>query len=457
MEACGHWEIPQGASRVLGLLCDAGFEAYVVGGCVRDAALGRAASDWDICTQARPEQVKDVMAAAGVKTSDTGIKHGTVTVIVDGEAYETTTYRSDGTYSDGRHPDGVEFLNSIEGDLSRRDFTVNAMAYSPQRGLVDLHGGAEDLASGTIRAVGDAASRFVEDALRIMRALRFASVLGFAIEPATAQALHECRDLLRQIAAERIWAELSKLLCGSGAVEILREYADVVAVVLPELEPMFGFDQHNPFHHYDVWEHTLHALAAAPPEMDADLRFAVLLHDVGKPLCLTFDEKGLGHMYGHEKAGEPIADAACRRLHVPNATRERVVHMVRWHMFSIPDTPKAMRRFLLKHGEQGARDLFAVRRCDIAGFGHPVSPDAPMSVAFATAQELIEELLAQSCVFGIGDLAVNGHDLMELGFAQGPQLGQALKTLLEAVVDENVPNDRDALLVYAQELLAETA
>lgn len=442
--------IPYDAQRILDLLEDAGFEAYVVGGCVRDALLGIEPHDWDICTNARPEQTKTVMAAANVKTVDTGIQHGTVSVIIDGVSYETTTYRADGVYTDGRHPDDVQFLERIDGDLSRRDFTVNAMAYSPRRGFVDHFGGQEDLAAGLLRAVGDPVARFEEDALRIMRALRFASTYGLRIESATAQALHECRQLLEHVSVERIWNELERLLMGPGAVAMLREFRDIVAVVIPELEPTFDFDQHNPFHRYDVWEHTLHALEAAPPDMGSDLRFAVLLHDVAKPQCLFIGEDGLGHMYGHESVGEPIAQQVCKRLRVPNAVRERVVHAVRWHMFSIPDTPKAMRRFLVKHGEQGVRDLFAVRRCDIAGFGHEIPADAPMSIAFAKAQELFEAQLNEQPVFGVKDLAVSGRDLLDAGFEQEPQLGKMLRELLDKVVDGELENDRDSLLAYAK-------
>ena len=430
----------------------AGFEAYVVGGCVRDAIMGRKPGDWDICTSALPEQTKAVMGAAGVKCADTGIKHGTITVIVDGEAFETTTYRSDGSYSDGRHPDSVEFLTSIEGDLARRDCTVNAMAYNPERGLVDLYGGQDDISAHVLRCVGDPVTRFTEDGLRILRGLRFASVLGFEIDPKTSAAIHDMRELLSSVSVERLWIEFSKLLCGTRCVEVLREFSDVVAMIIPELEPEFGFDQKNPFHVYDVWEHTLHTLQAAPPEMNATVRFALLLHDIGKPSCFFMGDDGVGHAYGHEKAGEGIARAICERLHTPRETRETVAYLVRWHMFSIPETPKAMRRFLVKHGETRTRQLFAVRACDKSGIGRGQMPDAPMSIAFAKAEKLLEEQLAEQPVFGIRDLAINGRDLLELGFPQGPELGRELNRLLEAVVDGELENTREALLVRAADM-----
>ncbi len=447
-------EIPQSAQAILGLLEAAGHEAYVVGGCVRDALMGCVPNDWDITTSAKPEQIKAAAADAGFKTIDTGIKHGTVTVIVDHEPFEVTTYRADGTYSDGRHPDYIEFLDRIDGDLARRDFTINAMAYNPTRGLVDRFGGQRDLEAGILRAVGDPRERFIEDALRIVRGLRFAAQLGFTIEPETSNAMRELRGLLDDIAVERIWIEFAGLLCGSYAAPVLRDYHDIVFVIIPELADEYEFDQHNPFHRYDVWEHSLHALQAAPSDMDAIVRLAVLLHDVGKPHCLTLDEKGVGHMYGHAEIGEPIAHEVCRRLKLSRAQRETVTHLVAHHMFHIPDTERAMRRFLMKHGAQHAQELFAIRRCDKSGIGRGQMVESPMSVAFAKAEKLMDEQLNAEPVFGIKDLAVNGSDLIELGMEPGPSIGNVLQALLEAVVDGDVPNERDALITYAQQLTA---
>lgn len=446
-------EIPQSARTILDLLEAAGFEAFVVGGCGRDALMGRTPNDWDITTSARPEQTKAVAADAGFKTIDTGIKHGTVTVIVDHEPFEVTTYRADGSYSDGRHPDSIEFLDRIDGDLARRDFTINAMAYNPSRGLVDRFGGQADLEAGILRAVGDPRERFTEDALRIVRGLRFAAQLGFAIEPETSDAMHELRSLLDNIAVERTWVEFRGLLEGSYAVDVLRAYNDVIFAIIPELEPEFEFDQRNPFHRYDVWEHTLHALEAAPTDMEATLRFALLLHDIGKPHCLTIDEEGKGHAYGHEKVGEPIAAEVCRRLKLSRSERETVTQLVRHHMFSIPDTPKAMRRFLLKHGPERARDLFAIRRCDKSGIGRGQMVDSPMSIAFAKAEKLMDEQLNAEPVFGVKDLAINGSDLIALGMEPGPVIGHVLQVLLNEVVDGDVLNEREALITRAQQLV----
>ncbi len=441
--------IPQDAQRILDLLEGAGYEAFVVGGCVRDAILGRVPNDWDITTSAKPEQIKELAFAAGLSCIDTGIAHGTVTVLVDHVPFEVTTYRADGSYSDGRHPDSVEFLDRIDGDLARRDFTVNAMAFNPHVGLVDHFGGLDDLYTRILRAVGDPEKRFTEDALRIVRGLRFAAVFGFEIEENTSRAIHELHHLLEHVAVERIWTEFSGLLCGECAVPVLRAYPDVVFEIIPELEPEFGFDQHNNFHKYDVWEHTLHSLEAAPAGMDAAVRFALLLHDIGKPQCFSLDERGRGHAYGHEGVGAPIAASICRRLKLSRAQRETVEHLVRWHMFSIPDTQKAMRRFLLKHGPDHAQELFAIRRCDKIGLGTQQPADSPLNIAFSKAELLMEEQLNAKPVFGVRDLAVDGRDMMELGVPQGPEIGVVLNELLQAVVDGDIPNERDILLERA--------
>lgn len=448
-----HLDIPQSALKILDLLEAAGHEAYVVGGCVRDALLGRTPADWDITTSAKPEQVKAAAAEADLKTIDTGIAHGTVTVVIDHEPFEVTTYRADGVYSDGRHPDSIEFLDRIDGDLARRDFTINAMAYNPVRGLVDHFGGQADLQAGILRAVGDPRERFTEDALRIVRGLRFAAQLGFTIEPETSDAMHELRGLLDDIAVERIWIEFAGLLCGQYAVPVLREYHDIVFTIIPELAIEYEFDQHNPFHVYDVWEHTLHALEAAPPDMDATVRLALLLHDIGKPHCLVIDEDGRGWAIGHDKEGEPIAREVCKHLKLSRADRETVTHLVANHMFSIPDTERAMRRFLVRHGAENAQNLFAIRRCDKVGLGHEQPPDNPMSVAFAKAEKLMDEQLNAEPVFGVKDLAINGRDLIDVGVPQGPEISRVLDVLLEAVVDGDVPNEHGALVTRAQQLM----
>ena len=289
-------QLPQGARYVMARLEESGYQAYAVGGCVRDSLLGRAPKDWDICTDALPEDMQRIFRCDHL--IETGLKHGTLTVMKGGEPYEVTTFRVDGEYTDHRHPDGVHFVTEVREDLARRDFTVNAMAWNPKTGVVDAFGGREDLARGVIRCVGDAETRFGEDALRIMRALRFASVYGFAIEEETARAIHRLKDTLQDVAAERIRVELAKLLCGQGAGQILREYSDVLFAILPQLAAMHGFDQHTPYHAYDVWEHTVRAVESVPA--NEVLRLTMLLHDSGKPAAFTVDENGVGHAHGHQ-------------------------------------------------------------------------------------------------------------------------------------------------------------
>ncbi len=444
-------EIPRNAMRVLQALEQTGFEAYVVGGCVRDALMGRSPNDWDICTNALPEQTKAVMDAAGFATFDTGIEHGTVTVHAYHEPFEVTTYRADGSYSDGRHPDAVEFLPNVEGDLLRRDFTVNAMAYHPQRGLVDVSGGREDLARGVLRCVGDPHRRFAEDGLRIIRALRFASVLGFQIESKTAAAVHEDRALLDKVARERISVEFLKLICGEGAEDILLDYSDVVAQFLPQIEPMLGFAQLNPYHIYDVWEHCVRACGCIEPQ--PALRLAALIHDVGKPSCFFTDEAGVGHFYGHPEAGEPIARDICRTLRLSRAMTDEVCQLVKLHDRPFPLTPKSMRRRIAKVGEEFQRKLFKINEADIVTHSELGMQDNLRDLAASRA--LFEEQLQQMTAFSERDLAINGRDLMELGFESGPVLGCIKTELFSRVVDGELANERESLLCCAAALLPE--
>lgn len=439
--------IPQGASFVLSRLMDAGYDAYVVGGCVRDTLLGLSPNDWDICTSARPEDMQRVFADCRV--IETGLQHGTLTVLYEHEPYEVTTFRVDGEYTDHRHPDAVSFVTDVTEDLARRDFTINAMAWNPVRGLVDAFHGQEDLQAGLIRAVGDPSTRFTEDALRILRALRFASRYGFAIEPATAQAIHALHPTLHDVAAERIHVELVKLLCGTGAADILRAYPDVMATIMPPLAPMYGFAQHNPHHIYDVWEHTLHALPHTPPT--GVMRLAILLHDSGKPDCFALDENGIGHMYGHATRSADIADTLLQALRTDNATRERVTLLVRYHDIPLSPDPKVLRRRLNLLGEDALRQLFALSRADQLGQGTR-SVDA-IEAEYNALMTALDALMAQNACFSLRQLAIGGRDLMAAGIPKGRMVGQTLAYLLEEVMEERLSNDRDALLAAAQSFL----
>lgn len=434
-------KIPEYVKNVLSQLEKAGYEAWCVGGCVRDLHLGRVPGDWDVTTSALPEET---MRLFGDCALPTGLKHGTVTVKSAGRPIEVTTYRKDGDYLDHRRPESVSFTTSLEEDLLRRDFTVNAMAMDLREQVRDPYGGLVDLKAGLLRCVGDAEQRFEEDALRILRGLRFSACLGFAVQPETAAAIHKKKDLLRQIAVERIWAELVKLLTGGDAVRILREYVDVLGVFWPELLDMVDLDQKNHHHIYDVWEHTLHALEYT--ERDLVLRCAVLLHDVGKPECMTVDENGVGHFYGHPDKSAALAEDMLRRLKVDNVTREMVVQQVAWHDRYIPRTDRGLRRALRDLGEPALRRLLAVKRADNLA----QAPECHgIQLEIDKAEQIMERLLTEGACISLKQLAVSGRDLMALGI-NGPAVGAGLDLLLEAVIDEQVENNKEALLAYYQ-------
>ena len=435
-------KIPEYVKNVLSRLESAGYEAWCVGGCVRDLHLGRMPEDWDVTTSARPEETMKVFGACAIPT---GLKHGTVTVKAEEGTVEVTTYRRDGDYLDHRRPESVFFTSSLEEDLLRRDFTVNAMAMNLREQVRDPYGGLRDLEAGILRCVGDGERRFEEDALRILRGLRFAACLGFVIEPETAAAIHGKKELLRQIAVERIWVELAKLLAGDDAVRILREYVDVFGVFWPELLAMVDLDQKNRHHIYNVWEHSLHALAHT--ERELLLRCTVLLHDVGKPVCMTVDENGVGHFYGHPKVGAALADEMLRRLKVDNVTRDTVVRLVDWHDRDIPRTERGLRRALRELGEADLRRLLAVKRADNLAQApeyHGVQREIDL------AEQILERLLKENACVSLKQLEISGCDLMALG-ASGPAVGAGLAMLLDAVIDGNLENNREALLSYYQQ------
>ena len=438
--------LPLPVTDLLTRLKQAGYSAYVVGGCVRDSLLGLQPHDWDICTSALPEEMRRVFL--GLRTVETGLKHGTLTVVADHVPYEVTTFRVDGDYTDHRHPDSVRFVDDLREDLARRDFTVNAMAWSPETGLADPFGGQEDLAAGLIRCVGEPEKRLEEDALRILRALRFASVYGFEIEPATGAALRRMAPDLKRVAGERVREELLKLLCGQAAGRILRDYPEVLAEIIPEIRPMIGYDQQNHHHSYDLWEHTVIGLENVPP--DPVLRLTMLLHDTGKPAVRTTDEKGEGHYKGHGKVSEQIARKTAEALRLDNAFRERLCTLVLHH-----DTPlrtgsgeiNTDRSFLLRRlnrfGEEDLRALFLIHRADRTATGYS-SPDREEK-RYRERVAALDALLAEQPCFTLKDLAVNGRDLTAAGL-KGKAVGDALQKLLEAVMDGKAPNEKEALL-----------
>jgi len=448
--------VPCAVNLILETLQSAGFEAFIVGGCVRDMLMGREPHDFDVTTSARPEQVREVFEGLvlpdgrAAKVFDTGIKHGTVTVLARGEPVEVTTFRVEGGYSDGRHPDFVEFTGSLEEDLARRDFTMNALAWNPESGLADFFGGQQDIEAGCIRAVGNPDQRFREDALRILRAIRFASVLGFEIEPETEQAMEDNKHLLAKISAERIREELTKLLTGPGAGRIVLKYADIIGQVIPELLAMKGFDQRNPHHIYDVLEHSTTAIDQIRPE--PHLRWAALLHDIGKPETFTVDEGGTGHFYGHAARSEEMARLIMCRLRFDNETAGRVVSLVKYHDLQIELTTKAVKRVLNRLGEETFRDLILVKRADNLA----QSPEfADRQQYYEQLEELLERIISENQCFSIRDMAIDGNDLIAMGITDGRTIGQTLKAALEDIIDGRIANEKEALLEWVRCSMAE--
>ncbi|MBE6566727.1 MAG: HDIG domain-containing protein [Ruminococcaceae bacterium] len=436
--------LPTSVSHALSVLEACGYEAYIVGGCVRDSLLGRTPNDWDITTNATPDEMKACFA--DFRVIETGIRHGTLTVIMDGIQLEITTYRNDGEYLDNRHPVQVTFSKKVEDDLARRDFTVNAMAYHPQKGLVDLFGGREDLQAKVIRCVGDAKTRFEEDGLRILRAIRFASVLNFEIAEDTANAIHTCRELLSGIAAERVREEFCKLICGSGAVRILREYIDVIAVFLPELERCVGFEQNTKYHCYDVFEHTLQAVALCDSD-DLITRLGVLLHDIGKPMCYTEDEQG-GHFKGHAPVGVEITREILSRLRFDNETVRRMELLVEWHDIPLSAEKKRVKRLMQKISDADILRLLEIKRCDRLAHA-PDYRELPPELKLIPA--VMDEIRAEDACLSLRTLAVGGDDLMALGVPKGKAVGQMLQILLDEVIEERLPNEKEALIGFAEE------
>ncbi|MBE6590075.1 MAG: HD domain-containing protein [Ruminococcaceae bacterium] len=436
--------LPKKVAEALTLLERHGYEAYVVGGCVRDSLLGRAPNDWDITTSARPEEMQAVFD--GYRVIETGIRHGTLSVLIDGMLLEITTYRSDGEYLDNRHPSYVTFSRAIEDDLSRRDFTVNAMAYHPVKGLVDLFGGRRDLDYGIVRCVGNPVKRFREDGLRILRAIRFSSVLDFFIDKDTEDAILGCAGLLSGIASERIREEFCKLLCGRGAVRVLRQYVDVVGRFIPEVLPMIGFDQNTKYHCYDVFEHTLHALDL---EKGGDLltRLSILFHDIGKPLCYTEDEAG-GHFKGHAPIGVEIVERVMRRLRFDNDSVSRVMKLVELHDLPIPAETRSVRRLMTKLSEEDILRLMELKRCDRLAHAEFFRT---LPEELSEIPRIAEALRNEAACLHVCDLAIDGTDLITLGMKPGKELGEILRTLFEDVLEERLENEREVLLSAARQ------
>ena len=436
-------KLPKQVSYIIGELEKHGFEAYAVGGCVRDSILGRIPDDWDITTSAKPDQVKEIFQ----KTIDTGIEHGTVTVMIEREGYEVTTYRIDGEYEDSRHPKEVVFTSNLVEDLKRRDFTINAMAYSEKAGLVDVFDGIGDINRKMIRCVGKAKERFCEDALRILRAVRFAAQLKFQIEEETKEAIKELAVNLQNISAERIQTELVKLLVSQQPERIREAYElGITKVILPEFDAMMTCTQENIHHMYTVGEHTVQALLNI--ENDKVLRLAVLLHDVGKPETKTMDETGTAHFYGHAKRGAEIAKNILKRLKFDNDTLFKVVKLIQLHDNRPSLKKSSIRRLAVKSGTELFDDLMKVKKADTLAQSEYKREEklAYLDQICELYQEIMED---QDCI-QIKDLKINGKDLIKLGVPQGKKIGMILSEIFEIVLEEPKKNTKEYLIGYVK-------
>ncbi len=439
--------LPQDVIQIIERLESCGHEAYAVGGCVRDSILGKEPADWDITTSASPEDVK----ALFTHTIDTGIAHGTVTIMCDKCGYEVTTYRIDGEYKDGRHPESVAFTNLLSEDLRRRDFTINAMAYNQTEGLVDLFGGMQDLQDGVIRCVGEATERFSEDALRMLRAVRFAAQLGFSIEKATYDAICALAPTIARVSMERIMVELVKLLTSDYPEEMRTVYAcGLSAVFLPEFDAMMETPQHTVNHQYSVGEHTIHALMAVPAERI--LRLTMLFHDVAKPVCRTTDEAGNDHFYGHPEIGAEMTGQILRRLKFDNDTIRSVKRLVRFHDMRPVLQEKNVRRSIVKMGLESFPEIFAVKRADT--LAQSMYMRQQKLDAIDQFEALYDRIIEKQVCVQKKDLALNGKDLLELGVPQGKKVGEILDLLFAQVIEEPAKNTREELLTEAKRLAA---
>lgn len=442
-------KMPKDVKFIINTLNNAGYEAYIVGGCVRDCILGIAPNDWDITTSAKTEQIKSCFSDFDLV--ETGEKHGTIGIIINNICYEVTTYRVDGEYKDNRHPENVIFTDSLEQDLARRDFTINAMAYNDEKGIVDPFNGERDLSLKAIRCVGNPDLRFKEDALRILRALRFASTYNFDIEVNTAYALVLNRNLLNNIAAERISSEFSKMLCGTNISYILRRYKDVVAVFLPELVATFDFEQNNSHHNKTVWKHSAAAVSIIEP--DLVLRMTMLLHDTGKPITLRTDQKGVDHFHGHNHFSAVYGANALKRLKYPQKLIDEVVTLIEYHDIRFNDNKRQIKHILNKIGTDTFKKLLKVQYADIMAQSKYKREIKLNNLKLA--QKAFSEIIEQKECFTLKDLQITGSDLIHLGITDGKTIGKILNTLLDNVINETVENNPIVLKKLALQINSE--
>lgn len=435
--------LPKDVQFILNTLNNKGFESYVVGGCVRDSLLGKRPKDWDICTNAKPEETMNVFKEFNI--IPTGLQHGTITVILNNEGYEITTYRVDGEYSDGRHPDSVVFTPDLIEDLARRDFTINAMAYSEKEGIVDIYNGISDLKQGVIKCVGKATERFEEDALRIMRAMRFASVLNFEIEEKTKLAMFQLYKNLNRIAKERINVEFSKLLLGVGNVKILKEYSTIISYVIPDIKSMIGFNQHNPYHIYDVWEHTLEVIKNINNK-DLNTLLAAFFHDIGKPKTFVLDYENIGHFYGHADVSVSICEKVLKDLKYSNENIEEVLKLVKYHDCVLSVSKKFVRRMLNKMDKDTFFKLLVLKRAD--NLGQSLKDRDIKLKEISEVEELLKNFDFEKECFSFKSLRLNGNDLIVMGYKPGKEMGIILNKLLNLVIEGELENTFEKLKEY---------
>ena len=448
--------MPKGCKELINILHSNGYEAFLCGGAVRDSILGRPIHDYDITTSATPDEMMEVFKDKRI--IETGLQHGTITILIDGEGYECTTYRIDGNYSDSRRPDSVTFTRSLKEDLKRRDFTINAMAYNDEVGLVDPFNGMEDIKYHKIRCVGRAEDRFSEDALRILRAIRFASQLGFVLEPDTDWNISKMYKNLENISIERINSEFCKIAASSDFCVQMVLYHEVFSLFIPEIKDMFGFQQNNPYHIYDVWNHTVHAVQAYECDCEPDLNprdlitsLAVFFHDIGKPHCYQDGEDGVRHFKGHGRVSADMTNKIMKRLRFDNDTREKVVELVYYHDATFEVGKKYVKRWLNKIGEEQFRRLLNVRRADIkaqADINQETRLQKIDNIGY-----ILEEVLQDDECFSLKDLAVNGKDVITIGYKPGKEIGEVLNNLLDSVISGEYINEKEKLLEIAERKL----
>lgn len=447
--------IPSYCKKALKILNDNGYEAYAVGGAVRDIVMSRNPHDFDIATSADPDEIISVFKLCGIKSIDTARKHGTITVVIESNNVEITSFRTEGEYKDNRHPDSVLFTKSIKEDVSRRDFTMNALYLDFEGNVVDYNGGLEDIKDKSIRCVGEANKRFEEDALRIMRGLRFAAELGFSIDEATSDAMHKQKELLRNISGERIYTEFTKLIISPNAVNILREYVDVFAVFLPQLALIKGFDQHSKYHNLDVLEHTLAVLQEIPlveGKRDEVLSYAALMHDIGKPDVFKMDEFGFGHMKGHALASIKIWEELSLLLKPSSKVCDEVKELIKYHDTYPEADKKAVHRFMIKHSVDFINKLHVLQRADILAHNEAAVPRYQL---LTDIEELEKQILLERKPLARNDLKICGSDLVKLGIEPGKKMGLIIDNLLDEVIEDITPNSFEDLKKRALQMALE--